>query len=612
MATPHKKLKDLATTARSLILRSTTAAGTGHPSSSLSATDLMTTLMFGGFFHADIDDPQNPLNDRLIFSKGHAAPLLYALYTMAHKVAEADLLKLRQFGSPLEGHPTMQFPYTEAATGSLGQGLSIGVGMAINGKYLDQVSYRTFVLLGDSEMAEGSVWEAFQLAEHYKLHNLVAILDLNRLGQRGETMYGHNEKVYLRHAEAFGWRVYVIDGHDYEEIAQCYGDALREKEKPVLIIAKTIKGKGVSFIENKLGWHGRALTTEECKLALAELGDVQQSLRGVIFKPPHEDIQKYGGEIHTVETVYNLGDKVATRKAYGENLVALFQKHQNMVVLDAEVSNSTHADIFQKAYPERFFEMFIAEQNMVGAALGLSRRGKLPFVSTFAAFFTRAADQIRMSQYSKSNIKFVGSHAGVSIGEDGASQMGLEDIALFRSLLGAAVFYPADAVAVSKIMQLAADYVGNVYIRTTRKETPVIYKSTETFVVGGSKTLKTSERDFVTVVGAGVTLFEALKAYDILVKEGKFIRVIDLYSIKPLDLVTLKKAASETRAIVTVEDHYEAGGIGEAVAGALSATGAIVHRLAVQKMPRSGKPDELLAYEGINAASIIQKVKSII
>lgn len=612
MASSIKKYKDLATTVRSLILRSTTAAGSGHPSSSLSATDLMTTLMFGGFFHADIDDPQNPLNDRLIFSKGHASPLLYALYTMAHKVAEADLMKLRQFGSPLEGHPTMLFPYTEAATGSLGQGLSIGVGMAINGKYLDQVSYRTFVLLGDSEMAEGSVWEAFQLAEHYKLNNLVAILDLNRLGQRGETMYGHHEKVYLRRAEAFGWRVYVIDGHDYEEIAQCYGDALREKDKPVLIIAKTIKGKGVSFIEDKLGWHGRTLTAPECKLALAELGDVQQSLRGVVFKPPHEEIHKYEGEIQAIETAYNLGDKVATRKAYGESLVALFQKNQNMVVLDAEVSNSTHADIFKKAYPDRFFEMFIAEQNMVGTALGLSRRGKLPFVSTFAAFFTRAADQIRMSQYSKSNIKFVGSHVGVSIGEDGASQMGLEDIALFRSLLGAAVFYPADAVATSKILQLAADYVGNVYIRTTRKETLVIYKSTETFVVGGSKTLKTSDRDFVTVVGAGVTLYEALKAYDVLAKEGKLIRVIDLYSIKPLDVIALKKAASETRAIIVVEDHYEAGGMGEAVAGALSATGAIVHRMSVQKMPRSGKPDELLAYEGINAAAIIQKVKSIL
>ncbi len=600
----------LATLVRYYILRSTTKARSGHPTSSLSATDLMTVLLFGGFFKADLKNPTNPNNDRLIFSKGHASPLFYALYAASGVVSEEDLDSLRKFGSPLEGHPTMAFPYTEAATGSLGQGLSIGVGMALNAKYIDKLPYCTFVLLGDSEMSEGSVWEALTAASYYKLNNLVAILDVNRLGQRGATMYGHDLNIYEARAKAFGWDVRVIDGHNLEEITKAYEYAARVQEKPVMIIAKTLKGKGVSFIEDKDGWHGKALSQEEFEKALEELGEIDHTLRGVVQIP--EAVAPQDVSVQAVpQPSYPPEKMVASRRAYGNALARLYSAYPDIVVLDAEVSNSTYAEIFKKAYPERFFEMYIMEQNMVGTALGFSRRGKIPFVSTFAAFFSRAYDQIRMGQYSDANIKFVGSHAGVSIGEDGASQMGLEDLALFRTLLGSVVLYPSDAYATERLVEQAAEHKGIVYIRTTRKDTPLLYGSDETFFIGGSKALRSSDKDIVTVVGAGVTLYEALAAYDTLQKEGIAIRVIDLYSVKPLDIETLKKCASQTKAIITVEDHYPEGGIGEAVASALTGTITPVHSLAVRKMPRSGKPDELLAYEEINTDAIIKKVKAI-
>ena len=601
-----QNFKELAKTVRYLILKSTTAAGSGHPSSSLSATDLMVNLFFGGNFRADLDDPDYCNNDRLIFSKGHAAPLLYSLYAVAGKISELELLNLRKFDSPLEGHPTMRFPFTEAATGSLGQGLSVGIGMALNAKYIDKLPYRTFVLLGDSEMAEGSVWETIQLAAYYKTNNLVGIIDVNGLGQRGETMFGRDIKSYEQKLRAFGWQTVVVNGHDHEEISAAYQKVTKERTRPTMVIARTIKGKGVKFIENKNGWHGRALTNEECDRAIKDLGKVDPSLRGVISKPVQKSSANLHGPIQQVNSHYELGAQIATRFAYGEALKAVYPEHQNMVVLDAETSNSTYAALFKEAYPKRFFEMFIAEQNMVGAALGFSRRGKLPFISTFAAFFTRAADQIRMSQYSNSNIKFVGSHSGVSIGEDGASQMGLEDISLFRSA-NSVVLYPGDATATARLVAAAANHEGNVYLRTTRAKTPVIYKEGEQFAVGGSKTIHSSGSDKVTVVAAGITLHEALKAYEILMKEGVAIRVIDLYSIQPLDVATLKKAAKETKAIITVEDHYPAGGIGEAVAAALS--GKVVTRLAVTKVPHSGKPEELLMYEEIDAAAIVKKVR---
>lgn len=623
-APQKKKLHNLCKLIRYFILTSTTVAGSGHPSSSLSGVELMTALMFGGFFRFDIKHPKYHNNDRLIFSKGHASPLFYSLWAATGAVSEKELLTLRKFGSRLEGHPTMVFPYTEASTGSLGQGLSIGVGMALNAK-LDKLPYRTYVLCGDSEMSEGSVWEAAALAAEYHLNNLIAIIDVNRLGQRGETMYGHHLNVYKKKLEAFGWKTITIDGHNLNECYTAFAQAQKIKGQPVAIIARTLKGKGVPLIENKEGWHGKALSQDELKQALATLGKIDTKLQGAIAKPAKVQVTSYPpaspngsafggrGKLQVTNKSQTLnpkvGDKIATRKAYGKALVNLFPRFPNIVVLDAEVSNSTYTELFKAAYPEHFFEMFIAEQNMAGTALGFSRRGKIPFVSTFAAFLTRAFDQIRMSQYSEANIKFCGSHAGVSIGEDGSSQMGLEDIAMFRTILNSVILYPSDGVSTEKLVEAAAQHHGIVYIRTTRMETPILYKPNESFKIGGSKVVKQSKKDVATVIGAGVTIHEALKAYDELKKENIAIRIIDLYSIKPLDVKTLTKAAKETKAIITVEDHYEEGGIGEAVAAALVNEQMPIYSLAVKKMPKSGKPQELLDYEKISANAIVGAVK---
>jgi len=597
-------LTEIAKLLRYYILKSTTQAGSGHPTTCLSSVELMASLLFGGFFHFDADNPDAPNNDRLIFSKGHAAPLLYSLWTVAGKLTEEELLTLRKFGSPLEGHPVRAFPYSEAATGSLGQGLSIGVGMAINGKYIDRLPYRVFVLLGDSEMAEGSVWEAIQLAAYYQLDNLIGIIDVNRLGQRGETMYGHDLDAYAKRISAFGWKTICIDGHEFNEIFKAYEEALKS-DAPTMIIAKTIKGKGVSFLEDKEGRHGVALTEAEFKEAIKELGEVKK-VTALIKKPEELNPNPKPIEIKEFSKRYSFGEMVATRRAYGEALVKIFPEFPDIVVLDAEVSNSTYAEIFKKYYPERFFECFVAEQNMVGMAVGLALRGKIPFVSTFAAFLARAFDHIRMAQYSEANIKFVGSHAGVSIGQDGPSQMGLEDIAMMRSILNSVVLYPSDAVSTEKLVREAAKHNGIVYIRTTRSATPVIYSYDEEFPIGGSKVLKASDKDLFTVVGAGITLHEALKAYEELKNKGIYIRVIDLYSVKPLDTKTLKKALSETKAIITVEDHYPAGGIGEAVKAEIGSDR--VYSLACRKTPKSGTPEELLDYEEISAKAIVSKV----
>lgn len=606
-----EQVKRLAKLIRYYILVSTTEAGSGHPTSSLSATDLMTCLLFGGTFRFDPDHPEHPNNDRLIFSKGHASPLLYALWTAAGKVSEKELMTLRKFGSPLEGHPTTAFRYAEAATGSLGQGLPIGLGMALNAKYIDKLSYRVYVLLGDSEMAEGSQWEALQLAAHYKLGNLVGIVDVNRLGQRGETMYGHDLDAYQKRVASFGWETIMIDGHNNDEILAAYQKAGQAEGRPVMIIARTIKGKGVSFIEDKNGWHGKTLNNEQLKQALLELGEVDKSLRGEIAGP--ENLRLSALQSQPAQKILYLADKaVATRKAYGNALARLFPKFPDMIVLDGEVSNSTYSDVFKERYPERFFEMYIAEQNMAGAALGLSCRGKVPFVSTFAAFLTRAFDQIRMGRYSDANIKFCGSHAGVSIGEDGPSQMGLEDIAMFRTILDSVVLYPSDAVSTERLVEEAAKHKGVVYIRTTRTETPIVYKANEEFPIGGSKVLKQSDKDSVTVIAAGITLHEALAAYEELKKEGVFIRVIDLYSIKPADKEALRKAANVTQAFITVEDHFAEGGIGETVRSLMADIDVPVHSLCVKKMPKSGRPGELLEYEEISKGAIINRVKELI
>ncbi|MBI5457310.1 transketolase [Candidatus Kaiserbacteria bacterium] len=599
-------LERLAALIRHHILTSSTAAGSGHPTSSLSATDLMTALFFGGFFRFDVKHPQYHNNDRLIFSKGHASPLFYALWAVAGGIPKKELNTLRKFGSRLEGHPTMEFPFTEVPTGSLGQGLSVGVGMSLVAKR-DRLPFKTYVLLGDSEMAEGSVWEAMQSAAYYELDNLVGIIDVNRLGQSRETMHGHDVQAYARKCKAFGWEIVVVDGHSLGEIKAAFQKALRVKGKPTMIIAKTFKGAGISFLENKPDWHGKALKKEELEKALLELGRIERGETAQLKKPSTRK-QKQQPVRASGPVSYKKEDKVATRKAYGNALVRIRAKYPHMAVLDAEVSNSTYADGFKSTYPKDFFEMFIAEQNMAGVALGMWRRGKIPFISTFSAFLSRAYDQIRMAQYAGAHMICAGSHAGVSIGEDGASQMGLEDIAMFRSVLGSSVLYPSDAVSCDKLTEAAAGHKGVIYIRTTRQATPILYDNDEKFPIGGSKVLRRSAKDAATIVAAGITLHEALAAHAILKKEGINVRVVDLYSVKPLDVKTLRKAAKETGTIITVEDHHIEGGLGEAVARALAQSAGKVLCLAVEKMPHSGKPEELLAYEGISASAIAKKV----
>ncbi|MBI2327060.1 transketolase [Candidatus Curtissbacteria bacterium] len=665
------ELEELSKLVRYYILRMTTEAGSGHPTSSLSATDIAVALFFSKL-RFDLKNPDNPANDRVIFSKGHVSPLIYALYAVAGVLTEKDLLTYRKFKSPLEGHPTPRFKYAEVATGSLGQGLSIGLGMALAIRQECQMSNvkcqmwpMVYVLMGDSEMAEGSVWEAIELASYYKLSNLVGIIDVNRLGQAGETMLGWDVEAYKRRIASFGWEGHVVDGHDLKALTGEFDQLPIKGSKPQMIIAKTIKGKGISFLENKEGWHGKALPQEDFKKAVLELGDVDRKLKGEIKKPKgslslgkgkearndmgvgvgvaarmvshstlnenetgsdqpkrqpkpngHPDLNLTTKTIATprIKLNYKLGEMVATRKAYGEALSKIGEVNPNVVVLDAEVKNSTFAQIFAERFRERFFEMFIAEQNMVGAALGLSKRGKIPFVSTFAAFLTRAFDQIRMSAISGGNIKFAGSHCGVSIGEDGPSQMGLEDIAMFRSIFGSVIFCPGDAVACEKLVVLAAATNGLFYIRTNRPATPVIYGNSEKFVIGGCKVIRSSRKDVLTVVSSGVTLIEAIRAGDKLAKVGVNVRVIDAYSIKPIDEMTLKKAANETNnLIVTVEDHYFDGGLGDAVLNVFARDGRInVHKLAVNKLPMSGKGEELLGYEGISASAIIKKVREIV
>ena len=606
-----EELNNLIKLVRYYCLLSTSAAGSGHLTSSFSAADLMSVLFFGGFLKYDVINPQSLYNDRIIFSKGHSSPLLYSLWTVAGELEEKDLLDYRKFGSPLEGHPSMEFKFTEAPTGSLGQGLSIGLGMALASK-MDKVDNKIFVLLGDGEMAEGQIWEAIQFASYHELNNLIGIIDVNRLGQNSETMLGWDVKKIKTRIESFGWETIMVDGHDLTEISHAYSIARSSHTKPVMIIGKTIKGKGIKSIENKDGFHGKALPYDLIGKYSMELGEIDKSLRGVIAKP--EKINKYNCNFpkRSISRVaeYNIDENISTRKAYGDSLLLLVFELPSMVVLDAEVSNSTYTDKFKEKFPEKFLEMYIAEQNMVSAAVGLARLGKIPFVSTFSAFFSRAHDQIRMASYSKVNIKFTGSHAGVSIGEDGASQMGLEDISMFRSIFESVVLYPCDAVSTKKLVLEMSKHNGISYLRTTRINTPVIYSPDEKFEIGGSKTLKNSENDKFTIISAGVTLHKALKAHEMLKEEGIMTRVIDLYSIKPIDSETLRMAAKQTGNLLVVEDHYPQGGIGEAVRTDLSGIDVRIYNLAVTKMPRSGKPEELLEYMNINDNAIVSFIKA--
>jgi len=622
-----QEIQELCKLVRHHILTSTTHAGSGHPTSSLSAVELITTLFFSGPYHYNIDEPHILNNDRFILSKGHASPLLYALYRVAGVLTDDDLMKLRDHNSRLEGHPTPLFPYHDVETGSLGQGLSIGLGMALGinlrTKNLELRTNRkpkVFVLLGDSEVAEGQIWEAAELASHYKTNNLVGILDVNRLGQRGETMLGWDLETYAKRFESFGWNVITIaDGHDVNKIQKAYQSDLPDNQ-PTIFIAKTIKGKGVSFLENKEGWHGKPVPKDELDEALKELGEVNYDLVGKINSPDVRDQRSVVSDNLSTDSrqlatsQYSLGENIATRQAYGDALVELGKSDDNLVVLDAEMSNSTFSEKFKRVFPNRFFEMFIAEQNMVSVALGLSKIGFKPFISTFGSFLTRAFDQIRMSQYSYVNLTFCGSHVGVSMGQDGSSQMGLEDISMFRSVLNSTILYPSDANSAIQQLKLLHGQKGINYLRTTRATLPVLYTTEETksMKIGGSKILRQSQNDKAVVFTAGITLHEALKAREALKNEGISVAIVDLYSIKPIDAETIKKFAHLP--IIVVEDHYAAGGIGEAVLSALASTklqAKSFDHLCVHNIPHSGTPEENLHYQEIDASAIVKAVKAL-
>jgi transketolase len=601
-------LKGIANQLRIHSIEATTAAGSGHPTSCCSAADVVAALFFGHMKY-DAKNPHYYNNDRFILSKGHAAPLLYAAWAENGFVPIPELLKLRQFGNDLEGHPTPRLAFADVATGSLGQGLGVGVGMAL-AALQDKLDYNTYVLLGDGEIAEGAVWEAANLAGFYKLSNLIAIVDANRLGQSQATMFGHDISVYAKRFDAFGWRVETIDGHDIEEIIEVLS-GIGLDEKPLVIIAKTYKGAGVSFIQDKDGWHGKPLNKEEAAQAVAELSPSARSGLGVPIPSPSQlPAPNLAAPASYAAISYKLGDQIATREAYGTALVRLGEADPRINALDGDTKNSTYAEKFFKKFPDRSTECFIAEQNLVAVAVGYATRGHVPFASTFATFFTRAADQIRVAGISQSNLKLVGSHVGISIGEDGPSQMALEDLAMMRAVVGSTVLYPADAVATEKLLEQMAILKGVAFLRTSRPKTPVIYGNDEQFPVGGAKVLREGSK--VTVVGAGVTLFEALKAADQLKAEGIAITVIDAYSIKPLGKKEILAAAKKTNnTVITVEDHYSEGGLGDAVAGELSSEGIKVHKLAVVGIPRSGHAAELMAAFGIDAAAIVKKVKSL-
>lgn len=600
------ELQSIAKRIRVDIIRSTTAAGSGHLTSSLSAVELVSGLMFGGAFRADLKKPDYPNNDRLIFSKGHAAPLLYSAYAGAGAFPRAKLSLLRRFGSPLEGHPMPKFAYTEVPTGSLGQGLGIGAGEALAAK-MSRLTYRTYVLLGDSEMAEGSVWEALEIAAFHQLDNLVGILDLNGLGQSGPTMLGRDAVGMAKRISSFGWETIIIDGHDLTKVVEAYSRAMKVRGKPVMIIGKTIKGKGVRLVEGKEGWHGRVLDKVLAAQAIKDLSPINETIKGVTSAP--EKRQPVFPTKNVAKAMrYKLGEFVAPREAIGRSLVRLAPALPKLVVLDGEVKNSTSTELFEKKFGKRFIEGFIAEQNLVSMSGGLAARGMLPVFATFAAFLTRAFDQLRMNQYAGTHQIYIGTHAGVHIGQDGASQMGLQDIALFRTLEHSTVLYPADAVAAEALLEKALKGSGMNYIRATRAALPVIYKTTQRFAIGGSNVLRKGNTDIATIVAAGVTLHEALKAADQLAKKKISVRVIDLYSIKPIDVATLKLAARQTKHLIVVEDHYPEGGIAEAVRSALSKDAGCVTSLAVQKTPHSGTPEELLSYEGIDAAAIVKTI----
>jgi transketolase len=603
-------------------IRATTQSESGHPTSCLSVADIVSAIFFN-FLRYDTKNPANPNNDRFILSKGHAVPIVYAAWKQAGVITDKQLMSLRKFDSVFEGHPTPRFAFNEAATGSLGQGLSVGLGMALNAK-LDKLDYKTYVLMGDGEIAEGSVWEAAELAAHYKADNLIGIVDCNSLGQSGQTMHDHDIKKLVSKFKAFGWNTIAINGHDIKQIISAITKAHKTKNSPTMIIAKTFKGYGITGIEGKSGWHGKPLSHEDAEKIITQLKNrfkKEASYKPeTIYKipaPTTVKVSKTPTEISIDlfkdknKNLFTPDKKISTRKAYGYALAALGKADNRVVALDGDVKNSTFSEIFENNFPDQFFQCFIAEQNMVGVATGLQARGKIAFASTFGAFFTRAFDQIRMAGIGKNALRLCGSHCGVSIGQDGPSQMALEDIAMFNAIPNSVILYPSDGVSAYKLLELSSNYsTGISYLRTTRADTPIIYDVNEKFKLGACKVLRQSNKDRCCLIAAGITLHEALKAYEILKKENVFVSIIDLYCIKPLDIQTiLKTAKSSGNRIITVEDHYLNGGIGQIIASALVNSGVQIQMLGLDHISRSGKPEELLANAGIDAQSIVRAVK---
>lgn len=610
MTSQHDQWRELGQQLRVDSVRSSSAAASGHPTSSMSAADVAAVLM-SKYLHYDFDRPEDPRNDHLIFSKGHASPLLYAMFKAAGAVSDEEMLTFRKFGSRMEGHPTPVLPWVDVATGSLGQGLPIGVGVAYAGKYLDRLPYRVWVLCGDSEMAEGSMWEAFEAAAFHGLDNLTAIIDVNRLGQTGETMHGWDLGAYRRRAEAFGWHAIEVDGHDVAAVDVALAEAISITGRPAVIIARTEKGHGVAAVANQNGRHGKPL--DDLDAAVAELGGLRD-IRVEVPLPSGDDRPPVHESSELVLPTYQPGSVEATRRAFADALVALGRARGDVIALDGEVGNSTYTELFADALPARFIQQYIAEQQMIATGIGLQVRGWKPFAATFAAFLSRAYDFIRMAAVSRADIAIAGSHAGVSIGEDGPSQMALEDLASFRAVYGSTVLYPADANATAALVAEMAAATGIVYMRTTREKTPVIYAPGEAFTIGGSRVVRQTDDDAVTIVAAGITLHEALKAADALAADGINARVIDLYSVKPIDADTLRTAARETGAIVTVEDHWPEGGLGDAVLEALAAEQPhpVVRKLAVRIMPGSGTPSQMLAAAGIDAVHIADAARALV
>jgi transketolase len=603
-------LHNIATRLRIDSVRSTSAAGSGHPSTCCSAAELVAAVFFAEMRY-DPRDPHHPDNDRFVLSKGHGAPVLYAAWAEAGIISRDDLLTLRRLDSDLEGHPTPRLPWIDVATGSLGQGLCAGVGIALNARRIAS-EYRTYVLLGDGETAEGAVWEAANVASHDALDTLCGITDINGLGQSRATQWGYDIDAYAARWRAASWHVVTIDGHDLTQVLAALDEARATRGRPTMILAKTIKGKGISAMEGKEGWHGKALKAgPELETALAELEAqlVPEEEALPPPRPPRAVSRPAPRRGSPPPPPYQKGDSVATREAFGAAIARLGASDDRIVALDGDVGNSTFSEKFEQQLPDRFYQCYIAEQVMIGAAMGLAARGAIPFPSTFAAFLTRAADFIRMAAISNVNVKMAGSHAGVSIGEDGPSQMALEDLGMMRAQPNIVVLYPCDAVSTERLVAAMADHRGPAYMRTSRPKTPVIYGAEDTFPIGGLKVLRESSSDAATVVAAGVTLFETLKAHDALARQGVHIRVVDLYSLQPIDGATLTRCARETNGrVITVEDHYAAGGIGDAVASAIAADGFTVQRLAVREIPRSGTPEQLLDRYGISSRHIVAAV----